>query len=45
MTKEQFSESMAYLGLAYGKKFTHQEIGMYYDFLQQGRCPLFTEKS
>ncbi len=34
MTKEQFSESMAYLGLAYGKEFTHQELSMYYDFLK-----------
>lgn len=34
MTPEQFKDSMAYLGIAYGKEFTQQEITIYYDFLK-----------
>jgi hypothetical protein len=35
MTPEQFKDSMAYLGIAYGKEFTQQEITIYYDFLKE----------
>ena len=35
MTQEQFKDSMAYLGIAYGKEFTQQELIIYYDFLKE----------
>ena len=35
MTQEQFKDSMAYLGIAYGKEFTAQELTIYYDFLKE----------
>ena len=35
MTPEQFKDSMAYLGIAYGKEFTQQELTIYYDFLKE----------
>lgn len=35
MTEIEFKDSMAYLGLAYGKEFTAPELTMYYDFLKE----------
>lgn len=35
MTKEQFKDSMAYLGLAYDKKYTANELELHYDFLKE----------
>ena len=35
MTPEQFKDSMSYLGIAYGKEFTQQELTVYYDFLKE----------
>ena len=35
MTPEQFKDSMAYLGVAYGKEFTQQELIIHYDFLKE----------
>lgn len=35
MTPEQFKDSMAYLGVAYGKEFTQQELTIHYDFLKE----------
>lgn len=35
MTPEQFKDSMAYLGVAYGKEFTQQELTIYFDFLRE----------
>lgn len=34
MTEKEFSEDMTYLGLAYGKEFTPNELRVYYDFLK-----------
>lgn len=35
MTQKEFADSMGYLGLAYSKEFTQQEIMLYYDFLKE----------
>lgn len=35
MTEKEFAESIGYLGLAYGKEFTQQELMLYYDFLKE----------
>ena len=35
MTEKEFADSMGYLGLAYGKEFTQQELMLYYDFLKE----------
>lgn len=34
MTEQEFLESMTYLGLAYGKQYTQEEIKQHYDFLK-----------
>lgn len=35
MTKEEFVESMTYLGIAYGKEYSQIEIQQHYDFLKE----------
>ena len=34
MNKEQFIKGITYLGMAYKKEFTQQELELYYDFLK-----------
>ena len=34
MNKEQFVKGITYLGMAYKKEFTQQELELYYDFLK-----------
>lgn len=34
MTKEEFKDSISYLGIAYNKEFTKKELQLYYDFLK-----------
>lgn len=43
MEQKQFADSMGYLGLAYGKSFTQQEIMQYYDFLKMYNDDIFTK--
>lgn len=33
MTKEEFTKNMAYLGIAYGKGYTPEELEVFYEFL------------
>ena len=35
MTKEEFTKSITYLGMAYNKEFKQSEVEQYYDFLNQ----------
>ena len=35
MTHQQFADSMAYLGIAFGKEYTQEELSVYYDFLKE----------
>lgn len=35
MNEKEFSVNMTYLGLAYGKEYTPQELSVYYDFLKE----------
>lgn len=34
MTKEEFKDSISYLGIAYNREFTKKELELYYDFLK-----------
>lgn len=34
MTKEEFKDSISYLGMAYSKEFSQEELELYYDFLK-----------
>lgn len=43
MNKQEFLESMTYLGLAYGKDYTEEEIKQHYDFLKDYNDITFTE--
>ena len=43
MNKLEFTESMAYLGLAYGKEYTPVEIEQAYDFLGHYSDQVFTQ--
>lgn len=42
MNEKEFSVNMAYLGLAYGKEYTPQELSVYYDFLKEFNDDIFT---
>lgn len=35
MSEKEFADSMAYLGMAYGKEYTKQELIVHYDFLKE----------
>lgn len=35
MERNQFVKAMTYLGMAYGKSFTQEEVELYYDFLKE----------
>lgn len=43
MNKLEFTESMAYLGLAYGKAYTQAELEQAYDFLSDYSDHVFTQ--
>lgn len=41
MTKEEFTNDMAYLGLAFNKEYTQIEISLHYDFLKNYSDEIF----
>ena len=43
MGKDEFVESMTYLGLAFNKTFTKNELILYYDFLKEYDDEVFTK--
>lgn len=42
MTEQEFLESMTYLGLAFNKTYTQEEIKQHYDFLKEYNDTTFT---
>ena len=42
MSEQEFIESMTYLGLAFNKTYTQEEIKQHYDFLKEYNDTIFT---